>query len=436
MKKNDHSNLSNFAEEAMRKTNHFNSFLGIQPERISERIKTYESFGNHQPGSVGDDLTTAWLEHQLSEFGINAKTESFEFPLFEYNQAQLILNENIIDGIPMFDGGFTTNKKVIGPIIEDETKDLSNKIFVAKTLMTGNQKWMAADAKEYFEYFSAKGALAIVIPSEDPLGEIVVRNAESILEPFQIPVLQIKASELKKIDLKSNRVNQAEIIINGARRTSRAKNLFVDIPVDGSSRNSVLGIMTPKSGWFSCAAERGAGLAIWLAIAEAMVLWLERDSPLHLLSTSGHELGHQGLLHHLRNVPDHSDQAMFHPADRWLHLGASIGAGKKPNGISQKVESTKARCSENKYKPLIENAMNFAGITNQDYELLDPLLPIEGEARDIHSRSGKFISILGRHDFFHSPSDTFKNCVDTHKISKWAVACIYISFGLSGESFY
>jgi len=32
MKKNDHSNLSNFAEEAMRKTNHFKSFLGIQPE--------------------------------------------------------------------------------------------------------------------------------------------------------------------------------------------------------------------------------------------------------------------------------------------------------------------------------------------------------------------------------------------------------------------
>ena len=433
MKKNDHSNLSNYAEEAMRNTNHLNSFLGIQPGMISERIKTYESFGNHRTGSEGDDLTTAWLDHQLSEFGIVAKTESFEFPFFEYNQAQLLLNENIIDGIPMFDGGFTTNKKVIGPIVEDETADLLNKILIAKTASAVNPKWMTHDAKEYFEYVSGKGAIAIVIPSEDPLGEIVVRNAESILEPFQIPVLQIKASELKKIEIKSNRPSQAEIIIKGERRPSRAKNLFADIPVDGSYRNSVLGIMTPKSGWFSCAAERGAGLAIWLAIAEEMVLWLERDSAIHLLSTSGHELGHQGLLHHLRNVPAHSFQAMSHPADHWLHLGASIGAGKKPNGISQKEGSTKARCSEKKYKPLIMNAMNFAGITNQDYEFLDPLLPIEGEARDIHSRSGKFVSFLGEHDFFHSPSDTFENCVDSHKISKWAVACIYISFGLSGE---
>jgi hypothetical protein len=78
-------------------------------------------------------------------------------------------------------------------------------------------------------------------------------------------------------------------------------------------------ISTPSSGWFTCAGERGPGVAALLALAE----WASaRRGTLNYLfaANSGHELDYLGarLLHdaHLAPPPEQTRA--------WLHLGASI----------------------------------------------------------------------------------------------------------------
>ena len=76
-------------------------------------------------------------------------------------------------------------------------------------------------------------------------------------------------------------------------------------------------ISTPQSGWFTCAAERGPGIALFLALAK----WAkEQDRRFLFVSTSGHELDGIGMRAFLASkaAPKVDDVAC------WVHLGAGI----------------------------------------------------------------------------------------------------------------
>lgn len=79
-------------------------------------------------------------------------------------------------------------------------------------------------------------------------------------------------------------------------------------------------VSTPRSGWFTCAGERGGGVAAWLHIAR----WAAKALPRHDLAfvcNSGHEylfLGAKELIH--RAAPRPEETAF------WLHLGANVAA--------------------------------------------------------------------------------------------------------------
>jgi hypothetical protein len=53
-------------------------------------------------------------------------------------------------------------------------------------------------------------------------------------------------------------------------------------------------VMTPRSGWWNCAAERGGGIVCWLEIMQAV----HSDGPMrdvYFVASSGHELVHQNF---------------------------------------------------------------------------------------------------------------------------------------------
>src|SRR5205085_9900985 len=83
-------------------------------------------------------------------------------------------------------------------------------------------------------------------------------------------------------------------------------------------------VMTPRSGWWNCASERGGGLACWLEIMRAA-----RDAApardILFVASSGHELGHLGLDSFIERRP-----GLVSAARTWIHLGANIGAAHGP----------------------------------------------------------------------------------------------------------
>src|SRR3954454_9186374 len=93
-------------------------------------------------------------------------------------------------------------------------------------------------------------------------------------------------------------------------------------------------VMTPRSGWWRCASERGGGLACWLEIMRAM----REAQPVRdvmFVASSGHELGHLGLDDFMARRP-----GLVSGAKAWIHLGANIGAAQGPGNNLQASDDT------------------------------------------------------------------------------------------------
>jgi hypothetical protein len=413
------------------------SLRGVNPTIIESRIRQYEQLGDHRTGLPGDDATTEWLASELSNLGIEPIVESYPFPLFEYKTAELSADDIHITGIPMFDGGMTGPQGVQGELADDSEDDLFGKIVIANSAIRRDVRWMEPHAKEHYENIAQRGAVGVIVPTGDPDGKIVLRNAESIRAAFELPVLQVEPGAIKQLRSRLIIGGSAILTIDAHRLSSTATNVIANLESADASGKPGIGIMTPKSGWFTCAAERGGGLATWLAIAEAMNKWRARPSSFHFSATGGHELGHQGLIHHLKTYK--SDQSgMTHPAHTWLHLGASIGAKhvdvmRGTNAIEGKMKGARISASSESLMNLAESSINDANISAFEY-LPDPVgTPVGGEARDIASRGGKFISLRGRHHYFHSPQDTVDIAVDPQKVSRWIRAAISVTSRLAEQ---
>ena len=83
-----------------------------------------------------------------------------------------------------------------------------------------------------------------------------------------------------------------------------------------------LAISTPRSGWFTCAAERGPGVAVWLHLARWAATALP-DHDLAFVCNTGHEYEYLGAAEAMEEIAPPVDQTQF-----WLHLGANV-AGRE-----------------------------------------------------------------------------------------------------------
>src|SRR5213078_1203191 len=115
----------------------------------------------------------------------------------------------------------------------------------------------------------------------------------SFLHPFGPPVLQVASEEAPFLADCARQGANALLVAHAERNQAQAFNVVTMVP--GTNKGAPpLVVMTPRSGWWGCASERGGGLACWLEIMRAM-----RDArPVRdvlFVASSGHELGHLGL---------------------------------------------------------------------------------------------------------------------------------------------
>jgi hypothetical protein len=162
-------------------------------------------------------------------------------------------------------------------------------------------------------------------------------------------------------------------------------------------------VMTPRSGWWQCASERGGGIACWL---EVMNQVKDPARTFMYIASSGHELGHLGLESFIEKNPK-----LIGEARAWIHFGANIGAAKGQLGTLQASDET----------------MQALGLRELDAAGLKvnrrPLGQVpNGEARNIHVGGGKYISMLGSSDLFHNPLDRWPAAVNQAALTGFAQA--------------
>ena len=376
------------------------------------RIREYEAMGWHRTGWEGDDAAADWLIAELEAAGVEAREQRFRAPRWWWERAEVrVAGGGAVLGEPLSDGGLTRPEGVSGRVgfVEDGEYD-GSPIAVWRRGPEDTDR-LAAGVYEDLAALQAAGARAVVLVMGDEQGNAVLRNAERPWEPIGLPVLQVAPADA---EVGVDWSEEATVIIEGRREVVEARNVVGEI-AGTDSEAAPAALITPKSGWFTCAAERGGGIAVWLAVAERIARGERPRRGLRLVASSGHELHHLGLEAYLGSLGDGVTEEAA-----WVHLGASIGARRG---------TARLAASDAELMGLAQSALAAAGIEREAFAVGRSGY---GEARNIAEAGGRYVSLLGGHPYFHSPMDVFERAVDGDLVGRHVDAVERMVRGLLG----
>jgi hypothetical protein len=374
-------------------------------ERIGSLIAAYAAQGAHRTGTEVDRISGEWLANEVRAIGLEPVREDFSLSRVDPVACSLNVDGRTIEGLPLFDGGFTGAAGVtgmLGPL------DSGAPIGLVELAPNG------ADAGALGEARSQNRHQAIVALTRGLRPGFCPSNADDFTHPFGPPVLQVSGEEAPFLADCAVKGATVRLIAHAERKQAQAFNVVTTVP--GIHANTApLVVMTPRSGWWSCASERGGGIACWLEIMRAVRI-AEPVRDVLFVASSGHELGHLGLDDFMARRPRIVPISLC-----WIHLGANIGAALGPGSILQ--------ASDEKLEAMMADAMTKASlrIDRRHPRGVEPL----GEARNVHRGGGRFISIIGKNDLFHNPDDRGPDVVDLDVIEKFAVAFSRVAAALA-----
>jgi hypothetical protein len=184
-------------------------------------------------------------------------------------------------------------------------------------------------------------------------------------------------------------------------------------PTDPSAGPPVI-VTTPLSGWFTCAGERGTGLAIALHVAASLAA---DGVPVRFIASSGHELGHLGTKRHLRAAAPGALRAV-------IHLGASAAAGTR-DAVTGRVVLSPDRLALVTAGPFVDavgEALRDVGLV----PMVDPPNWL-GEAGEWVGRGAPTLSFTGFFDAFHTVRDRVDEVTDRDALDAMAGAALRAS---------
>jgi hypothetical protein len=363
-------------------------------QRIGAVIRAYENQGFHRTGTDVDRVSGDWLANEVRQIGLEPEREEFSLSRVDPAGTSLVVNGRTVEGLPFFDGGFTSPAGISGIL---GALDSGASIGLTEIPPNASETGALGDARRQSRH------QAIIAITRGRVPGFCPSNADSFLRPFGPPVLQVAGEEAAFL---ADCARQgAKVLLTAYAQRVHAQAFNVVARVSGTDRGAApLVVMTPRSGWWRCASERGGGLACWLEIMRAT----HAAKPVRdvlFVASSGHELGHVGLDSFIERRP-----GLVPAVKAWIHLGANIGAAQGPGNILQ--------ASDDEMESTMAEAMTGAGL-RIDRRLARGGVPL-GEAVNVHRGGGRFISIIGSNDLFHNPSDRGPDVIDLKIIERFA----------------
>ena len=370
---------------------------------LFKSVQKYASFGDHRTGGEGDIATTEWLLNELEANEIAVVPQTFNLRQFFPSRQILKLDDHQVEAFPHWFPQIT-QQPIRAPLASFESESLTGHIAYLAPEKAG--AWYRLRPAQLAVDAAARGALALVIAAPHPSGEIYVTNAAPphLQEPLEIPTVVVAARDHQGIQEALEEGIEVVLISEGETRKVEARNLLARYPAQTTPERPWVVVSTPISGWFTCAGERGSGVALWLGLA----FWVASQGADHqynwlFVANSGHELDFMGAHRSLFAMPSREDVRL------WLHLGASIGARQwseqdgKLTPLNQ-VHQYNRLYGDPVLMPLIKSA--FSAVP--DLEILP-----NSELNRSHSELGSItkagytaLGMVGSHRFFHTPEDT------------------------------
>jgi hypothetical protein len=369
-----------------------NSNNNIDVKQGSQLVKdllAWDAIEDHRTGSVGDLETAQWLADEIRATGLLPDIDAFPFSRRVLGDCSITVGDQRIPGVPLFDGSFTSSDGLRGKLGQSGERGS-----IALVEFTPQ----VADDAEHVLYqvrdSQAHPAVVAVAAGTSVAPGLALMNADRYQQPYGVPVLQVATEHSELLARARAQGLPVSFVAHATTQLTQAQNIQVRV----AGRNPKLPplvVMTPRSAWWTCTAERGGGIAAWLACIR---LFAQQQPERDVLFTAntGHELGHVGLDAFLEANP-----RLVRSASAWIHLGANFAAH---NG------TVVIQASSDAHMQLLQLALA------EQQQTADVEIPVAqrpfGEARNIYDGGGQYVSLLGSNPLFHHPDDRWPNAID------------------------
>ena len=376
--------------------------------RISNLIQTYDGQGVHRTATIVDNASADWLRQLAAVAGGDAHLSSFPLQQVNIQAAYIEADGKRIEGVPFFDGGFTGDTGMVGTLgSPDSMADIA--------LVTINSSGIGTEGRALENLRRSGTHRAIVAVTTTETAGLTLSNASAFANPYGVPVLQVASENQAKLTELAASGARITYVAAANRNSSEAMNVVVNVAGRRPDLAPVV-VMTPRSGWWQCASERGGGLACWMESIRA-VSAAKPLRPALFIASSGHELGHYGLDAFLKEHP-----ALIKDAAAWIHLGANIGAAGG---------QIRLQASDDEIEGKLVKALDEVAATVRQ-RVPRGTVPA-GEARNIHLGGGRYVSLLGSGKFFHTQQDRWPVAVDLDAVTRFATAVSNLAVALTGS---
>ncbi len=378
-----------------------------QKERIAQAIREFDSQGWHRTGTSVDHQSAHWLAGKVREIGPEPNLEPFGLSRVDPQDCYLEVDGSRIPGLPMFDGHFTPPHGItghIGPI------GSGSEIGLGEVSRGGPGNQVLNSARESGAHL---GLVAVTVGDRPGL---MPMNATAFPCSFGPPVLQVPREVQEQLKGYAERGLEATVTASVTR--TGAESLNVVAQIEGSDQDlPPLIVMTPRSGWWQCASERGGGLACWLELMRAVSETTPRRDVI-FLATSAHELGLMGIHSFLERRSGIETGAFA-----WVHFGANIGGALDPNAC---FSATDDDLEERTSAVLQRSGGNPAEAAARG-------VTVGAESQVIASLGGRVTAMVGGNPLFHLESDRWPGAVDVDAVARFATAYSNLAIELAGS---
>lgn len=374
-----------------------------QVRRIARVIEEYDLQGWHRSGTEVDAASARWLADRVAGCGLEPTLESVPFDRFDPGPAYVQTGGRRVAGVPLFDGGLTGPEGVSGSL-----GALGSGSAIGMTETGAEPMARYRDARRA----GAHDAIVAVTPAGPG---VALMNAVHFFEPFGPPVLQVGSEARPHLAGQARRGAGARVVVSASRQPAETCNVTAAIPGRDPGLAPVV-VMTPRSGWWHCAGERGGGIACWLEVMRAMAgTGPARD--VLFVSTTGHEIGLPGIEAFLKERP-----AILAGARLWVHFGANIGATPHVGPLYA--------ATGDKLREAAREALVAAGAGSA--EPSDAMVGAESSL--IAARGARCVAMVGgRYDLFHREADRWPASIDPEAIARCANGFARIAMDTASE---
>ena len=384
-------------------------------EQVAQDLMRYIGFGNKQSGGDGDNACGEWMKAELEKARFTITQQDYTAPYFNPARAELVCGKASASVWPQPIVKTTGNEGLMGPLVRVDAaghadRDLKGAIALVDLPGTRWSSIFWKGVRGPLDAAFAAGAAAAVIVTNGPTGKIIALNTDGRKPLFDGPVALLAPEDAQPFFTAAMTGDTASLFLTGQGGRRPTFN-FVGKLDRGKAK--WLAVSTPRSGWFTCAGERGPGIAAWLDLARWAVDAVP-DHNLAFICNSGHEYQYLGAEEALHAIAPKPSETAF-----WLHLGANIAArdwheitGKPaplPGADSQRYLVTSP--------PLLETARTlFKGQVGLEAPYASDKLSA-GELTNVIEAGYPLVAgVFGLHRYHHVAEDD-ERCVPVDKVA-------------------